>query len=134
METYWRIFLFIWNKKEVKKLEVQVDKDTLYVYPQRDLDMAEAKKFRVEVDGQLFARSSIKRVIVDFSKVRFIDSSGLGALLGRYKLLQSRQGEMILVAVDDRIYRILELAGMKKLMVIKQAEEQKRRSVSNGER
>ena len=115
-------------------MEVQVDKDTLYVYPQRDLDMAEAKKFRVEVDGQLFARSSIKRVIVDFSKVRFIDSSGLGALLGRYKLLQSRQGEMILVAVDDRIYRILELAGMKKLMVIKQAEEQKRRSVSNGER
>lgn len=106
-------------------MEVQLDKDTLYVCPQRDLDMAEAKTFRLEVDGQLFARSNIRRLVVDLSKVKFIDSSGLGALLGRYKLLQSRQGEMVLCEVDSRVYRILELSGMKKLMIIKQADEQK---------
>lgn len=108
-------------------MEVQLDKDTLYVCPQRDLDMAEAKLFRLEVDGQLFARSNIRHLIVDLSKVKFIDSSGLGALLGRYKLLQSRQGKMVLCEVDSRVYRILELSGMKKLMVIKQAEEQEER-------
>jgi len=113
------------EEKEVKELEVQLDKDTLYVCPQRDLDMAEAKTFRLEVDGQLFARSNIRRLVVDLSKVKFIDSSGLGALLGRYKLLQSRQGEMVLCEVDSRVYRILELSGMKKLMLIKQADEQK---------
>ena len=106
-------------------MDMQMDRDTLYVSPQRDLDMAEAKTFRLEVDGQLFARSNIRRLVVDLSKVKFIDSSGLGALLGRYKLLQSRQGEMVLCEVDSRVYRILELSGMKKLMIIKQADEQK---------
>lgn len=124
----------IWNKKEVGKLRLQVEGDTLYVYPQRDLDMAEAKRFRIQVDGQLFARSSIQRLVVNLAQVNFIDSSGLGALLGRYKLMQSRQGEMILQQANEQVYRILEISGMKTLMPIMQAEEEKKRSGSHGER
>lgn len=124
-----------WNKKEVNNLELKVEKDTLLVYPQGDLDLVQAKKLREQVDQLLYSRGNIQKLVVNLNAVNFIDSSGLGVLIGRYKIMQNRQGQMMLCGANDNVYRILEISGMKKLMPIVRADAQSNtRSEGNGKR
>lgn len=53
-----------------------------------------------------------KRVIVDLSGVEFMDSTGLGVLVGALKRLRSAQGTLALVVTDYDIERMLELTGL----------------------
>lgn len=124
-----------WNKKEVNNLELKVEKDTLLVYPQGDLDLVQAKQLREQVDQLLYSRGNIQKLVVNLNAVNFIDSSGLGVLIGRYKIMQNRQGQMMLCGANDNVYRILEISGMKKLMPIVRADAQSNtRSEGNGKR
>ncbi len=47
-----------------------------------------------------------------------MDSSGLGVILGRYKLLKSRGGKMVVCDVNASVYRLLELSGLFKILTI----------------
>lgn len=99
-------------------LKLKVDEETLLVSVEGDLDLVMAKEFRETVDDFLLSHDWIKHLMVDLTKVSFIDSSGLGVILGRYKLLKNRKGQMALCGVSDNVYRVLELSGIKKLMPI----------------
>lgn len=115
----------IWNKKEVMSLEWKMEKDTLTIYPQGDLDLVSAKKVKDSLDGLLYSRGGLKNLIMNLSDVRFIDSSGLGMLIGCYKAMHGRQGKMMICDANDNVYRILELSGMKKLMPVMRLETQR---------
>ncbi len=106
-------------------LQLRTDDDTLVVSVVGDLDMVVAKEFRETVDSYLFNHQWIKHLMVDLSGVNFMDSSGLGVILGRYKLMRNRGGQMALCGVNDGVYRVLELSGVKKLMVILRTAEEK---------
>jgi stage II sporulation protein AA (anti-sigma F factor antagonist) len=56
--------------------------------------------------------------VINLGDVGFIDSSGLGMLIGCYKTMAGRQGSMMLCDANDNVYRLLELSGMKKLMPV----------------
>lgn len=103
-------------------LEMRTERDKLVVAVQGDLDMATAKDFRDRVDGMLLMRPGIQQLLVDLSAVGFIDSSGLGVIIGRYKLMQDRGGQMALTGAGSNVYRILEMSGIKKLMPIAKGE------------
>ena len=108
-----------------------MEKDTLTIYPQGDLDLVSAKKVKEQVYSLLCARNGLKMLVMNLGEVRFIDSSGLGMLIGCYKIMHGRQGKMIICDV----YRILELSGMKKLMSVMRMEPQKTvRGEGNGKR
>jgi stage II sporulation protein AA (anti-sigma F factor antagonist) len=59
---------------------------------------------------------SVKKLVVDMSKVTFMDSSGIGALLGRYKTMVQKKGQMVLKNPSDQIFKLLRMAGMAKLV------------------
>ena len=115
----------IWNKKDVMALEWKMEKDTLTIYPQGDLDLVSAKKVKDSLESILCSRSGLKNLIMNLTEVRFIDSSGLGMLIGCYKLMHGRQGKMMICDANDNVYRILELSGIKKLMPVMRLETQR---------
>ena len=54
----------------------------------------------------------------DFSKVKFMDSAGIGLILGRYKQVTNFGGEIKIVNVNERIKRILEMSGITKIVSV----------------
>ncbi len=59
---------------------------------------------------------AVKKLVVDMSKVVFMDSSGIGALLGRYRTMSEKKGSMVLKNPSDQINKLLRMAGMAKLV------------------
>lgn len=73
----------------------------------------------------LFLRAALDRVlddsaastlIFDLSRVDFMDSSGIGLLIGRYKRMQARGGQMYISGSNDSVDRILCLSGIDMLI------------------
>jgi stage II sporulation protein AA (anti-sigma F factor antagonist) len=73
--------------------------------------MHTAPSFRRKADAGLTPQT-VKNLVVVLSNVPFIDSSGVGALLGRYRIVQERQGTMVLVGMNTAVRRVLEMSGV----------------------
>ncbi|NLT96518.1 MAG: anti-sigma factor antagonist [Clostridia bacterium] len=102
---------------------VKIKNDALIVSISGDLDLVIAREFRDTVD-KVLKDKPIKNLILDLSEVNFIDSSGLGAILGRYKLLQQRGGRMSIWGAKPSVFRILDLSGIMKIIpVLKTTED-----------
>jgi anti-sigma B factor antagonist len=59
-----------------------------------------------------------REVYLDLSKVDYMDSTGLGVLIGAYKSLRANRGRLILVGVSPRLNRLLKITGLAEIMDI----------------
>ncbi|MGL4991455.1 MAG: anti-sigma F factor antagonist [Sarcina sp.] len=82
-----------------------------------ELDHHSAQEVRSKIDDRL-DRFNIKKLIFDFSEVSFMDSSGIGVIIGRYKKLSVRSGIVAIANVPDSIKRIFELSGIFKVIKV----------------
>lgn len=98
---------------------VEIRGNTVWASIEGEVDMQVAGPWREELDRQLGA-TFVRNLTFDFSGVRFIDSSGLGVVLGRYKKVSSRGGKVSIVGASPQVYRILQLSGLCRLMDIAQ--------------
>lgn len=89
-----------------------------------ELDLATAGQVRDRVDRALSEDSRVNHLIWDLEKVGFIDSSGLGVLLGRYKKIAARHGKVVALRAVDPVRRLLRMAGMERIMQFADTEEQ----------
>lgn len=90
----------------------------LIVQVDGELDLETSPVFREKVESKLNQYEMIKHLILDLQKVSFIDSSGLGAILGRFKRLSQQGGRVSAVNVSPQVRRIFELSGLLKIMKI----------------
>lgn len=88
----------------------------LTVWLSGELDHHAARTLREQVDSAV-ERSSAKRLRLDFSGVTFMDSSGIGLIMGRYRLMLSRGGLLSVVGPSERLRRVMKLAGLEKLPI-----------------
>ena len=91
----------------------------LIVYVPKELDHHFASEMTQMVDKEL-EKGLIKQLVFDFSKTTFMDSSGIGMLMGRKRLLSYNGGTVSAIHVNDRILRIMQLSGIWKHMEISQ--------------
>ena len=75
-----------------------------------DVDVSNAAKLRDALDRVLANGES--RLVVDLRGVSFMDSTGLGILVGRLKVVRARRGSMRLVCVAPRMLRVLAITGL----------------------
>lgn len=80
-----------------------------------ELDHNSAEEVRVKIDDRI-DRDNIQKVILDFSGVTFMDSSGIGAVLGRYKKIANKNGVLCIAKPNKNVNRIFELAGLYKVI------------------
>lgn len=89
----------------------------LTVFLPAELDHHNAEKIKRGSD-RLIQDNNIRRIIFDFRKTSFMDSSGIGMIMGRYKNIRFMGGAVAAVHVNDRILRILTLSGIYKVIDI----------------
>ena len=82
----------------------------------------EEKKHRRKADYEI-ERHMPKKVIFDFNSVSFMDSAGIGLIIGRYRIANMLGGIVEIANVKDSIKRILELSGILKIIPIIELEE-----------
>jgi len=80
-----------------------------------DIDQHNAEDIRVKVD-KAFERSKCRDMIFDFSEVEFMDSSGIGLLIGRYKNVCGRGGAVAIANMNRDLGRIYNISGLKKII------------------
>lgn len=93
-----------------------------------DIDHCSSKGLRMPIDEEIMKRLPT-RLILDFEDVSFMDSSGIGLLIGRYKLMNDLGGSLITVNPKPEIRKLMELAGVQRLCSIIY---RKRRSLLGG--
>lgn len=76
-----------------------------------ELDHHAADDVRRELDAALTRRRSGK-VVLDMSRLTFMDSSGIGVVLGRYRKVKEAGGRLSVRGLSDKMDRILRLAGV----------------------
>lgn len=104
---------------EAKILQVKFSSrgSTLIVGIIGELDHHSAEYVREKVDSEMM-KATTKNIIFDFSKVSFMDSSGIGVIMGRYKNIQKLQGKAVIICVSDQIRRIFDMSGLLKIMPV----------------
>lgn len=89
------------------------DKGNLNINLDEELDMKSCKRLRTLIDGYIM-RYQPEEFTVDLSKVKFMDSSGIGLLIGRYNLLKLLNSKMTIINPSSSIRRVLELSNVAK--------------------
>ena len=74
------------------------------------LDHHIAAKLRTKIDSRL--GGEVKNIIFDFSELSFMDSSGVGMIMGRYKAVQKAGGSVIVAGATPQVERILKISGL----------------------
>ena len=103
-------------------IESRTVDDVLVVSLDGDLDaftVQEVKKQMIQ-----FIEEGYRKIVVNLSKVRYINSTSIGVIVSRLRELKARQGELVLAELSDRVNRILTLVGGKKLFKIFNTEKE----------
>ncbi len=103
----------------VKILECKKKGDEMWVKITGDIDHHTAKTVRKRIDSELFI-SMPKEIWLDLSSVNFMDSSGLGLILGRYKTATELGIGFYVYEPTDAVRKILKLSGCEKIVNIVQ--------------
>lgn len=82
-----------------------------------EIDHHNAKNIREEID-QIIDRSQPKKLVLDFKEVGFMDSSGIGLVMGRYKNMKQINGELCVINISNQMKRIMLLGGLDRLNII----------------
>lgn len=98
-------------------MKLEKIEDILYVYLDGELDHHIAKDIRMQIDKTM-EEMQPKEVVLDFSSVTFMDSSGIGLVMGRYKLMQELGGSVIIQNPPAHIKKVMQLSGMDRLAKI----------------
>ena len=93
------------------------DDKQLTVQITEEIDHYSTDKIRTRIDFEI--QSYIPRKLVfDFERVNFMDSAGIGLILGRYKMINMFGGKMEIINVSARVKKVLEMAGITKIIPI----------------
>ncbi len=93
-------------KKEDKLLEVKITEE---------IDHHTTEKMRRRMDYEI-QRHMPRKVIFDFNCVTFMDSAGIGMVIGRYKLISMLGGSLEIKNIRNNIKKVLEMSGIHKIV------------------
>ncbi len=102
--------------------ELKQVRNTLVVKLTGELDMLIVDRLRKEIDKRL-EEQTFKNLIFNLERVSFIDSSGLGLIIGRYKKMNANSGRVYIVGASNNVEKILLFSGINKLVPIYNQEQ-----------
>lgn len=96
-------------------MKIETANDKMYIYLSGEIDHHSIKEIREKIDSQIFEIAP-KEVYLDLAQIDFMDSSGLGLVLGRLRTVKGVSGKLYVQNPNNRINTILQLAGVDKLI------------------
>ena len=102
-------------------VDITVNGEVTTAYLCGEIDHHSAAGIRAAIDNA--AELNMPSLLVlDFTRVSFMDSSGIGLVMGRYKLMKTVQGRIRVENLSPSAYKVMVLAGLEKLGEIRQKE------------
>lgn len=98
---------------------IETSGELVIAYLSGEIDHHTAKEIREEIDIVLSVKKP-RHLILDFKNVGFMDSSGIGLIMGRYRTLQSFKGTLEVRNVSPQTKKLFELAGIGRIAIIKE--------------
>ena len=96
-------------------IESKLVGSTLYIGLSGELDESSAVFIRSKMDA-LFNEGNMRKVVVEMSELTFMDSTGIGVLIGRYKRLKARNIVLCVRNPSSAADRIFKMAGLYEIM------------------
>jgi len=114
-------------------MEVIFDEKTrsIIIKLEGDIDHHSAEKIRVFSDRE-YKKHKAKNIIFNFENVSFMDSSGIGMIIGRYKLASLYDGKFAACCVNESLMKIFKISGVTKLIKIFETQHQAQDAVQKG--
>jgi len=103
-------------------LDIRYEKNRLTAYLVGEIDHHNAAAVREPID-QAIAKLRPPRVRLDFAAVTFMDSSAVGLVMGRYRLLAAHDAALEVVNLSPQGLRMMQMAHLQTLATLKQKEE-----------
>lgn len=98
-------------------IEYLKENRTLILRIDGEIDHHSCEQIKKEADYEIQKRAP-KKLVFDFKNVNFMDSSGIGLIIGRYKYLLRISGETEIINVNKEVKRILDMSGIFKIIPI----------------
>ncbi len=99
----------------MNKIRLEKHEDILIVYFSGEMDSLNVLNYRnvlaSEIESHVY-----KVVLMDFNGVTFMDSSGIGLVLGRYNQIKEEGGTLYLTGLNKMSYRLFDLTGLFKII------------------
>lgn len=96
---------------------LEIERNTLIAKLEGELDHHTSELVREKIDYEL-NKGIVNNLLFNLEKLTFMDSSGLGVLLGRYKKVTQLEGKMSICCVQPHVYKIFELSGIFKILSV----------------
>ena len=101
----------------MNKIRLEKHEDILIVYFSGEIDSLNVLNYRnvlaSEIESHVY-----KVVLMDFNEVTFMDSSGIGVVIGRLKKIQNRDGKVCITNVNKRVDKVFTLSGLYKIITV----------------
>ncbi|MFI3231069.1 MAG: anti-sigma factor antagonist [bacterium] len=105
------------------KIQFEKLENTLIIKLYGEIDHYFAEETRDKIDRE-FVVNNYKNIIFDFEEVNFMDSSGIGMIIGRYKLTKERNGNVYAFGLRDNAKRVFNISGLNKIICYVETKEE----------
>ncbi|MBS4215790.1 MULTISPECIES: anti-sigma F factor antagonist [Neobacillus] len=103
-------------------IDLETKHDVLLIRLSGELDHHTADELREKASSEI-ENNGIRHIVLNLAQLTFMDSSGLGVILGRYKQIKQVHGEMVVCAISPAIQRLFDMSGMFKIIKMEPTEE-----------
>ena len=101
---------------------IEYQEESLRAALSGEIDHHSARELRIQIDDAI-SRAVPQKLIMDFSAVTFMDSSGIGLIMGRYKQMSVYGGSLQITGLGAQQRKVMRLAGLDKLCSFDQAQK-----------
>lgn len=98
------------------KIKYNLNKDTLYIYLIGELDECTAVKTKEAIDNLINEVTGVIKVVFNLQDLSFMDSTGIGMLIGRYKKLKNQRVMVYVENPTPAIEKVLQVSGLYRIM------------------
>ena len=113
-------------------IKVFIEDGILIAKIKGEIDNSVTKEFREVIDTNIL-KNNLKYLIIDFEEVKFVDSSGIGFIIGRYNLMKKEKGFVVLSNVNYYCEKIFKISGILRLINSYSSLEEAKREVIHNE-
>lgn len=103
-------------------IDMEVKRTVLIVRLQGELDHHTSDEIREQVSVAI-EKFNIRHLVLNLKDLTFMDSSGLGVILGRYKQMKQFGGDLIVCSLTPSVERLFNMSGLFKIIRLEETEE-----------
>ncbi|MDR0991543.1 MAG: STAS domain-containing protein [Ruminococcus sp.] len=105
------------SQKLSEPVLIEVEDKTVTVFLTGDLDHSNAKEIRDDIDFAI-DRNLPERLVLDFSELDFMDSSGIGLIMGRFRKCEPIGCKITVSGAKGTIKKVIKIAGIERLATL----------------